>query len=218
VRRGLIVAALLAAQTAGAEPRRRVAVLDVLAEGLSPDVSAQFETIIEESLRRAGSAVISRSVTQDAVNRKELPEGCAFGPCVGGIARAVDADGLLDARLSAAGDSYSFVLTMIDAGGRPIGQVVGSCPVCTVSEALNKVGASIGALESSPSLGTLPVLEPEARHRRSRAVGWIATLAGLAAAGAGAALVGATAHDAPGWVAIGAGGAFALTGFVILVN
>jgi hypothetical protein len=223
VRRGLILVALLATSvaTAASDSRRRVALLDVVAEGLAPDVRAQFETIIEEALRRTGNTVISRSVTIDAVARKELPEGCTFGPCVAGIAQVLDADRLLDARLNAEGDSYSFVLTFVDGrSGTPLAQVVGSCPVCTVSEALNKVGASIPVLEGRAVSDSQPLVARMApRHPRSHALaGWLTTLAGLAAAGGGAALVALTSHDAPGWVTIGAGGAVAMTGFVILVG
>jgi hypothetical protein len=221
VRRGLssllAVAVLVAAGPAAARPR--VAVLDLATDGMSGDVRGQFETLLEEGLQRAGYEVVDHGTVNKAVLGGELPEGCTFGPCVEPIARALRTDKLLNARVSVEGQSYSFVLSMLEARrGTPIAQVVGSCPVCTVAEALDQVGASIDVLESRSAAPPELVARTDAARRGSRGAGGWLLAAGVAAALGGAALVGWTNHDAPGWVTIGSGGTVALTGLIMLLG
>lgn len=214
-----VLASLHGAPGAAAETRKRAAILDVVTEGLADDVRRQFETLVEEGLRKVGYDVVDHTTTFDAISRKELAEGCTFGPCVAPIARAVKADRLIDVRLGAVGQSYTFVLSMLEGqSGATLSQVVGSCPVCTVAEALTKVRAAIEVLDSQASAMSTPLVTRDAgraRHR-SKTLPAVALVAGLAAAAGGAAMVHWSGHDAPGWVTIGAGGAVAMTGLIFL--
>ncbi len=223
MRRGLIVLAVLAvtAGAARAETRPRAAILDVATDGMPVDVREQFETLIEEGLRKVGYDVVDHKTTLETIARRELGEGCTFGPCVVPIASALGARTIIDARVAAVGQSYSFVLSMLETrSGAAVAQVVGTCPVCTVSEALTKVRASIELLERQKNVAALPV--PAARdaapRRSSRALGGWLLAAGVAAAVGGGALVAWTEQDAPGWVTIGSGGTVALTGLILLVG
>jgi hypothetical protein len=230
VRRGLapvFFAALLAigGGPGAAQAARRIAVLGFSGEGLSPDVRAQFETLIEERLARAGYAVVSHDTTQEEITRRELPESCAFGPCVEQIGLALGVERFLDARIGADGKTYSFVLSLVEARrGSSISQVVGTCSVCTVAEALAKVGAGIESLEGRAVAGGAPggaLSAGELRHVAPRRASktWPAILLGigLAATGTGVALVSQTTHDDAGFVTIGSGGTVALTGLAWLL-
>lgn len=200
---------------------RRAAIIGFSADGVPKDVREQFETIVEEGLRKVGYDVVNHSAVVESVTRNELAEGCTFGPCAVAITRSVDADRAIDASIAAEGQSYTFVISMLDGGsGAPIAQVVGSCPVCTVSEVLTKVGASIGVLEGNQKNLERPelVAREAPRRRRSKVLPVVLTVAGVAAAAGGAFLVARTAHDAPGWVTIGSGGTVALTGLILLVG
>jgi hypothetical protein len=221
VRRGLIVAILIAASAGVADAKDRVAVLDLITDGVAADVREQFETVMEEALRKAGHEVVSHAAVAEAIAKADnLSDACSFGPCVTPIGRALRAKRLLDARINGVGNSYTFVLTLLETErGTPAAQVTGSCPVCTLAEALTKVQASMTLLERPSAAEPLPLVTREApRSRRSRAPGAWLLAAGVVAAGAGAAIVGFTRHDEPGWAAMGAGGALALTGIVMLFD
>jgi hypothetical protein len=231
VRRGVAAASLAALVALGpaegeGQAARRIAVLGFSGEGLAADVREQFETLIEERLRLAGYGVVSRATTQEELTRRELPERCAFGPCVEPIGIALGVDRFLDARIGADGQSYSFVLSLVEARrGSSIDQVVGTCDVCTVAEALAKVGQGIdtlggrGLAEGTPraasrGAGTVTRVAP---RRPSKTWPAILVGVGLAMAGGGAALVSQTTHDDAGFVTIGSGGTVALTGLVWLL-
>jgi hypothetical protein len=225
VRRSVVALGVaVVAAAVDAHAARRIAILGFSGEGVSSDVRAQFETLIEEGLRKKGYGVVTRAAALEVLTRRELPDSCTFGPCVALIGEALGVERVLDARISADGQSYSFVLSLVEARhGSPIDQVVGSCPVCTVSEALGRVGAGIEALEKRPAAQSAPVamhndvqrLEP----RRKTSKLWPAILVGvgLAAVGGGALLTSQTTHDAPGWVTIGSGGTVTLTGLIWLL-
>jgi hypothetical protein len=227
VRRGVaralaavVLAAFPAAQAVGAP--KRVAILDLVTEGMSADVQGQFETTIEEELRKSGYLVVSHATTLDVIAKKELTEGCTFGRCVEPIGAALGVGLLLDVRISAEGPSYSFVLSLVEAKqGTPIGQVVTACPVCTVSEALGKLGGLVAALDgqSRPMLlrdtGPIVTLAPS---KRSKVLPALLVAGGLAMGAGGTALVAGTEQKEAGWVTIGSGGTVFLTGLILLLT
>lgn len=223
---GLLAAAIalgaLGPCAAGAAPRKRIAVLDLVTDGMSRDVRAQFEATIEEQLRRLGYDVVSHTATVEAIaKRDDLFDGCTFGPCVKSIGRALGVERLLDVRAAAEGASYTFVVSMVGAAdGAPLAQVVTNCGVCTVVEALGKMGASVTALEGQAlpmrAPDTAPIVSVQ-RERRSKLLPILLTIGGLAIAGSGAAIVAETNTKEPGWVSIGGGGTLFLTGLVMLI-
>ena len=223
---GLLAAAIALGapgpSAAGASPKKRIAVLDLVTEGMSRDVHAQFEATIEEQLRKLGYEVVSHTATVEAISKRDdLFDGCTFGPCVKAIGRALGVERLLDVRAAAEGASYTFVVSMVGAAdGAPLAQVVTNCGVCTVVEALGKMGASVTALEGQalpmrvPDTGPIVTVQ---RERRSKLLPILLTVGGLAIAGSGAAIVTQTDTKDPGWVSIGGGGTMFLTGLVMLI-
>jgi hypothetical protein len=215
----------LAPSSLRADGRKRVAILDVVIDGPSSDVAAQLETTIEEQLRRNGFEVVPHATTTEALRRHdELADGCSFGPCVAPIARALHVDRLLDIRVSADGQSYSFVISMVEGTqGAPIGQVVTSCGVCTVAEALSKMSAAVkavdggGAVADVRSIDNTPVVSM-APSRPSKFVPAFLIVSGLVLAGGGTAVVAGTDTHEPGWVGIGSGGTLLLTGLIMLAT
>jgi hypothetical protein len=199
---------------------RRIAILDLVTEGLAPDVRAQFETTIEEELRKAGYLVVAHATVADVVAKKEdLVEGCTFGRCVAGIARALEADQLLDVRISADGASYAYVLSVVEPRyGTPIAQELSSCPVCTVAEALGKTAHAVAALDAQLRASPLRDTGVEApRAKKSKLAPVLLMAGGLALAGGGTAIVAGTEQKEVGWVTIGSGGTVFLTGLILLL-
>lgn len=218
------VALLALASTAlGAEAKKRIAVLDVVIDGLSGDVAAQLETTIEEQLRRNGYVVVPHATAAETIAKHDdLYEGCAFGPCVAPIARALRVDRLLDIRVSAEGQNYSFVVSMVEAThGASVGQVVTSCGVCTVAEALSKMTSAMKAIDGQVieerTVDSTPIVTM-APPRRSKLVPALLIVSGLVLAGGGAAVVAGTDSKEPGWVGVGSGGTLLLTGLVMLAT
>jgi hypothetical protein len=199
-----------------------VAILELQTEGLATDVRAQFETTIEEELRKAGAVVLANAGVLELVRKRvELPDGCTFGPCIAAIGKALEADRLLDARVNADGASYTFVISMVDGrSGAPSAQVVATCGVCTVAEALAKMGVTIRALEGQSTAGTRDngPIEPLAPARRSKALPLALTVGGVALTAGGIGLVAGTEQKDAGWVTIGAGGMALLTGLILLLG
>jgi hypothetical protein len=210
----LAILALLLSPAA-ALAARRLAIIGLSAEGASGDVRDQFEAAIEEGLRKVGYEVVTRSAALDVVTSRELPEGCVFGPCVEPIGRALRVDRFLYARIGADGQAYSFVLTLVETRlGTSVGQVVGSCPVCTVAEAVDQVRGSIDVLEGRAGSPSPLVARTDARRPPRRVAPLVLGASGLAATVVGALLVSRTTHDSPGWVTIGSGGTALLTGLI----
>jgi hypothetical protein len=181
-------------------------------------VRAQFETLIEEALRKLGAQVVTRHDALEVITTRELPEGCAFGPCVAAVSKALGVERILDARISAVGQSYSFVLSMIEGrAGTPVAQVVGSCAVCTVAEALTKVNAAVEVLEGRAAGGQSSDLVSHGPRRTGNTAPLLLTGLGVAVGAGGAALVTQTERDELGWALAGAGGTIAITGLVWLL-
>jgi hypothetical protein len=199
-----------------------VAILDFQTEGVAPDVRAQFETTVEEELRKAGAVVLANAAALEVVRKRlDLPDGCTFGPCIAPIGKALEADRMLDARVTADGASYTFVVSMVDGrSGMPSSQVVATCGVCTVAEALGKMAATIRALQGQAVQGLRDTgpLEPLAPARRSKALPVALTVGGLALAGGGVGLVAGTEQKSAGWVILGSGGTALLTGLFLLLS
>jgi hypothetical protein len=161
--------------------------------------------------------VVTRQEALEVITRRELPEGCAFGPCVSAVATPLGVDQILDVRVGAVGQSYSFVLTLVEGkSGAPLAQVVGSCAVCTVAEALTKVADAVAVLEggrNEPSSNLVAHKPPGA----SPVPPILVTALGAAGVGASALLVSRSDRDALGWTVAGAGGALVLTGVTWLL-
>lgn len=211
----LLLATVFRPASAGAQ---RLAILDLTTEGLPLDVRRQFETAVEEQLRRSGHLVLAHSIVLDALAKNELPDGCTFGPCVAAIARALEVDRLLDVRITAEGPSYGFVVSLVGPGGAPIAQSVGNCGVCTVVEALDRLATTIAALDvSAARFIAEPPPRAESPPHRSKVWPILLAVGGAALAGGGVGLVAATEHQETGWVTIGSGGTLFLTGLVLLL-
>jgi len=226
VRRGLaaaLVATLASLCRPAAAGPRRVAILDLVTEGVAPDVRAQFETTIEEELRKAGAMVVANAAVLELVHKRlDLPDGCTFGRCIVPIAAALAADRLLDARITADGASYTYVLSLIEPQeGAPVAQVVATCGVCTVAEALGKMAGAVKALEGQAlpyaARDTGPI-QPMRPAPRSKALPLVLVAGGLALAAGGSALVAGTEQKEAGWVTIGSGGTALLMGLILLLT
>src|SRR5262249_38739056 len=112
------------------------------------------------------------------------------------------------------------VISMVGAAdGAPMAQVVTNCGVCTVAEALHKMGATVTALEGQAvpmkAVDTAPIVVQ--RERRSKLGPILMTVGGIALAGSGALVVSQTDTKDPGWVSIGSGGTLFLTGLIMLI-
>jgi hypothetical protein len=213
----------LAPSALRADTKKRIAILDVVIDGLGRDVAAQLEMTIEEQLRRSGYEVVPHAVTTETLSKHdELFDGCTFGPCVAGIARALRVDRLLDVRVTAEGQSYNFVVSIVEGSrGASVGQVMTGCGVCTVAEALAKMTSAMKALDgqivATPTIDASPIVSMPP-PQRSRWVPALLIVSGLVLAGGGAAVVAGTDTHEPGWVGIGSGGTLLVSGLVMLAT
>ncbi len=201
-----------------APPDKRAAVVDVVTEGVAPAARDRLDDALVEGLRFTGYVVVPRRAVRDAAQKANLPEGCAFGPCLAQVGRVLDVGRVLAARVVADGQAYSFVLTLVETvKGTPVGQVVDSCAPCSIDEALDKISASMVALGEA---ATAAALKKVAFHpaRREGGVGsagpWL-TAAGVAAVVVGAVLVAKTDQRDAGFVTIGAGSGILASGIFI---
>jgi hypothetical protein len=221
VRRALvpIVLVLLAGPAQAGE---KVAVIDTTTEGIEPDAGKRFEATLEEGLAAAGYQVVPRKQVIDALAKKDLPEGCTFGPCLIAIGDALNVSLVLAARITATGPSYTFLLTMVSAKtGAPVAQVADTCPVCTIDEALSQMTLSIVSLGTGPS--TPLIVQPvqvrgdkKLRANMQTAAWW---LSGLALAGLTAGGVLLALDEVPlGCSAFGAGAGLGIAGLTIFLT
>jgi hypothetical protein len=203
-----------------APPEKRAAVVDVVTEGLAPAARDRLDDALVEGLRFTGYVVVPRRSVRDNAAKANFPEGCAFGPCLAQIGRALDVGRALVARVVADGQAYSFVLTLVETrAGTPVGQVVDSCAPCNVDEALDKISSSMVALgEAATAAALKKVAFPVAR--REGGIAWAGpwlSAAGVAACVVGAVLVAKTDQRDGGFVTIGAGSALLATGIFVWV-
>ncbi|MBI4508140.1 MAG: hypothetical protein HY698_00805 [Deltaproteobacteria bacterium] len=123
---------------ASAEPRRAVAVLDVVIEGdAPPELRESLERSMADGLGAAGWTVVSREETMQKL--RGVPElvGCVTTTCLERIGPLVGARRFLRGRVEAAGASYTIELELLgaDVDGGGISRMERSCAVCTIGEA-----------------------------------------------------------------------------------
>ena len=220
MRRSLAFLLLWSSLGWAAPPDKRAAVVDVVTEGLAPAARDRLDDALVEGLRFTGYVVVPRRQVRDTSARANLPEGCAFGPCLAQVGRALDVGRALTARVVADGQAYSFVLTLVETrAGTPVGQVTDSCAPCSIDEALDKISASMVALgEGATAAALKKVPFPAARREGSgaSAAPWLAA-AGVAAVVVGAVLVANGDQRDAGFVTIGAGSGLLASGILVWV-
>jgi hypothetical protein len=96
-----------------APPEKRAAVVDVVTEGLAPAARDRLDDALVEGLRFTGYVVVPRRSVRETAAKANFPEGCAFGPCLAQVGRALDVGRALAARVVVDGQAYSFVLTLV---------------------------------------------------------------------------------------------------------
>ena len=217
----LVAASLTLAPTV-VRAGEKVAVLDLTTEGIDADAATRFEVTLEDGLRAAGYDVVPRKQVTDLLAKRDLPDGCTFGPCLIAIGDAIGVSRVLVARVSAAGPSYTFLLTLVSAKtGAPVAQVADSCSVCTVDEAQSQMTLSIVSLGTGPSAPVIvqPVQvrgDHHIRNRLHRDAWWLsgAALVGLTAGG----LLLALDQIPLGCTAFGAGAGLGIAGITIFLT
>jgi len=201
-----------------APPEKRAAVLDLVADGMAQTAQVRLADAIAEGLRFTGFIVVPLAAARDAIAKNDFPEGCGFGPCVSAVGRALDVGRVLVARIDAEGQTYSYILTLVEtAGGTPVAQVTGSCAPCSVDEAIDRIASSIIDLGQKGSQASLKRVTLAPRHERGGAVAaapWMAA-GGVAAVVAGVVLVAQTSQKEAGWATIGAGGALIASSILV---
>jgi hypothetical protein len=217
VRRSLVVWALLWAPAAlAAPPDKRAAVVEVVTEGLSAAARDRLDEALVNGLRFTGYVVVSRRTAHEQIAKQNLPDGCAFGPCLTKVGTALDVGRVLTARVGADGQAYSYVLTLVETRlGTPVGQVVDACAPCSIDEVLDKISSSMVALgEQAGGRALKRAPFPEAR-RTGQSIGPWMVGAGLAALVVGAILVANSEPRDAGLVTIGGGSGLLASGILV---
>jgi hypothetical protein len=199
-----------------APPEKRAAVVEVVTEGLSAAARDRLDEALVDGLRFTGYVVVPRRTAHEQIAKQNLPDGCAFGPCLTKIGTALGVGRALIARVGADGQAYSYVLTLVETHlGTPVGQVVDTCAPCTIEEVLSKISSSMVALgEQEGSRALKRVAFPEARRTGHTVGPWIVG-AGLAALVVGAILVANSEPRDAGFVTIGAGSGLLASGILV---
>ncbi len=211
------LAALSLAPAAWATPpEKRAAVVDVVAEGLSAQARERLDEALVNGLRFTGYVVVPRRTAREGITKANLPDGCAFGPCLTQIGTALDVGRVLTARVTADGQAYQYVLTLVETrAGAPVGQVVDGCAPCSIDEVLDKISSSMVALgEQAGSRALKRVAFPETRRSGLTVGPWLVGT-GLVALAVGAILVAKTDPHGPGFVTIGAGSGLLASGILV---
>lgn len=151
----LVVAFMVRASSGHAEPKRRVAVLELTIEGdAEPKLRTQLRTSLNGGLGSAGWNVVPQQGV--AAVLKERPElaGCYTSACLGALAEKLGADRFVRARILAEGASYTIVLELLSATSTsgPVGRLERTCAPCTQNEVNDVV--SRGAAELREGVGS----------------------------------------------------------------
>ena len=199
-----------------APPDKRAAVVEVVTEGLSAKARDLLDEALADGLRFTGYVVVPRRTAREQIAKQNLPDGCAFGPCLTKIGTTLGVGRALVARVGADGQAYSYVLTLVETRlGTPVGQVVDACAPCTIDEVLGKISSSMVALgEQVGSRALKPVAFPEARRTGQMVGPWMVG-GGLVALAVGAILVANSEPRDAGFVTIGAGSALFASGILV---
>lgn len=142
-----VLGALLASGSERVEASEIVGVLDFETRGVSKTAAKKFETSIEEGLSGSGFKVAPRSRLMALLRRSSYIPGCYFGPCLNEVWRNTKVRLVLVARVTAAGPSYSFVVSLFDTkNGQLTSQVSDRCDVCTLQDAITTTTLKVIAL------------------------------------------------------------------------
>lgn len=220
------------------EPVLVIGILDLQVVGVSATAAARFETSIEEGLTGSGFKVSPRKRLLALLSQSSYVPGCLFGPCLEEIHRNTQVRLVLVAQITSVGPSYEYVVSLLDTRiGRPTSQVTDQCEVCTLEEAIASTTLAvielvIGSGDSvvDPVLGPTGTEEPpdlrgqleasrrevSANQQRLRRAALFFVGAAVLAGGAGAYFL-TRDETARGYLALGAGGAFAIASGTLLV-
>jgi hypothetical protein len=214
VRRSLSLVVLLLLVTGSVARAETVAVLDSVFDGVPGNARADFEANLEESLRGAGFTVLPKETVKGLLVKSDAVAGCAFGPCLKAVGKALGVELALVSRISADGASFSFVLTLVDtATGVPVAQVSDTCAVCTFDEASSAATLAVVDLgtryqewRGGKSEPASPMKEPAKGRQHTWILGGLTVVAG----GLAAYLLVSGSDDVENWGFAAAGGATGL--------
>lgn len=224
------------AQVAPADSREQIGVLEVATSGLSEAAGDKFEQGVEETLADSGLRVVRSNTVKKSLLGTSYMSGCTFGPCLKEVFTRTGLRRVLVARIQGAGQSYSFIISLVDTeSGQLISQVATPCPACTVDEAIKTATEAVGELlnrgeeVAPPAMSAMQPVAPspsadtaridardQRRQRQLRRAGWIFIAAGVVAGGLGGGLIAADETDA-GVASAALGGGFAVAGITALV-
>ncbi len=103
-------------------------------------VRAQVDQRLRAALTRRGCELV-------AAGHRAPPIGCTSGPCLAKLGRAFGAERLITGGVSATGNSYDLLFSVIDApSGVTLAQVTRRCDVCTFAEVGSAVEQAVEQL------------------------------------------------------------------------
>jgi hypothetical protein len=140
-------------------PSKAVAVLALEVEG---GARAQIEKLTQESVNRSlqaeGMSAVSHDDVKHALRKKPALSGCTTPACLEKIAKIVGAERFVKLKIEASAGAYTFEIEVLGMDGQSRTSS-GTCPVCTVSEAGEQIGAAVvealhGPGEETPTVVT----------------------------------------------------------------
>jgi hypothetical protein len=152
---GLVIAAVLAGPTSAHARPEVVGLLDVRGVDVSDVVLETFAEAVDEGLAGAEAfQPASRDRMHEMLAQSSWSAACVLGECLAEVRAQTGAGYVVTAGLSASGESYRFVITLIETEkGEVVRQVSDTCPACTVED-----------LASAATLATIELInnvEPE---------------------------------------------------------
>lgn len=145
----IAVAAMGVAGQSHAAPRA-AALVPVLRPTANPELRNRFHDAVTRGLTAGGADAISAGeVRMRLGSSAELLTCSGAGPCAARVAMALRTDENVGSEIVIAGKDYTIRLTLLDAAGRPIGNVNDECDICTQHEAEEAVTKAAQKLISS---------------------------------------------------------------------
>jgi hypothetical protein len=142
-------------------PSQTVAVLAFEIEG---GARAQIEKLTHESISRSlqadGLSAVSHEDVKKALRKKPELLGCTTPACLEKIAKLVGAERFVKLEVEASAGAYTFEIEVMGMDGESR-KSSGTCPVCTVSEAGEQIGAAVAVALAGPGeepVGDVPVV------------------------------------------------------------
>jgi hypothetical protein len=131
-------------------PSQAVAVLAFEVEG---GARAQIEKLTQESISRSlkedGVTAVSHEDVKQALRKKPELAGCTTPACLEKIAKIVGAERFVTLKVEASAGAYAFEIEVLGLDGQSL-KSSGTCPVCTVSEAGEQIGAAVAEALAGP--------------------------------------------------------------------